>query len=78
MYATTRQYARPKARGNSNPPEQPLTRITACTDADQLFDYQRLSGSCMSGQRTGDFCTAVLHDSLRKIWRVESDFLFNA
>ena len=32
----------------------------------------------MSGQRTGDFCTAVLHDSLRKIRRVESDFLLNA
>ena len=55
-----------------------LIRITACTDADQFFDYQRLSGSCMSGQRTGDFCTAVLHDSLRKFRRMKLDFLFNA
>ena len=55
-----------------------LIRITACTDADQFFDYQRLSGSCMSGQRTGDFCTAVLHDSLRKFRCMELDFLLNA
>ena len=55
-----------------------LIRITACTDADQFFDYQRLSGSCMSGQRTGDFCTAVLHDSLRKFRRMKLDFLLNA
>ena len=66
--------------------ETPITRssrnalicITACTDADQLLKHQRLSGSCMSGQRTGDFCTAVLHDSLRKFRRMKLDFLLNA